>query len=61
MGNDGSRGIKTIKSHGGVALAESEETAVVYGMPRVPVQLGLIDQVFPINDMAEQIVKLCRP
>jgi two-component system chemotaxis response regulator CheB len=61
MGNDGSRGIKTIKSHGGVALAESEETAVVYGMPRVPVQLGLIDQVFPIHDMAEQIVKLCRP
>ncbi len=60
MGNDGSRGIKTIKSYGGVALAESEETAVVYGMPRVPVQLGLIDQVFSIHDMAEQIVKLCR-
>lgn len=60
MGNDGSRGIKTIKMHGGVALAESEETAVVFGMPRVPVQLGLIDQVFPINEMAEQIVKLCR-
>ncbi|MHB8483330.1 MAG: chemotaxis-specific protein-glutamate methyltransferase CheB [Nitrospiria bacterium] len=60
MGNDGTEGIKKIKEKGGITLAESEETAVIYGMPRVPVQLGLIDQIFPITQMAGQLVRLCR-
>ncbi|MFI5304135.1 MAG: chemotaxis response regulator protein-glutamate methylesterase [Nitrospiria bacterium] len=60
MGNDGTEGIKKIKNQGGLTLAESEETAVVYGMPRVPAQMGLIDRIFPINQMADQLIRICR-
>jgi two-component system chemotaxis response regulator CheB len=60
MGNDGAEGIKKIKEAGGITLAESEETAVVYGMPRVPVQLGVIDKIVPINQMADQLIRICR-
>jgi two-component system chemotaxis response regulator CheB len=60
MGNDGAEGIKKIKEAGGITLAESEETAVVYGMPRVPVQMGVIDKILPINQMADQLIRICR-
>ncbi len=60
MGNDGTEGIRRIKEKGGMTLAESEETAVVYGMPRVPVQLGMIDQIVPITEMASQVIRLCK-
>jgi two-component system chemotaxis response regulator CheB len=60
MGNDGTEGIRAIKEAGGLTFAESEETAVVYGMPRVPAQMGLIDKVLPINLMADNLIRACR-
>lgn len=60
MGNDGAEGIKKIKEAGGITFAESEETAVVYGMPRVPVQMGLIDKIVPINHVADELIRICR-
>ena len=60
MGNDGAEGIKKIKEAGGITLAESKETAVVYGMPRVPAQMGVIDKILPINQMADQLIRICR-
>lgn len=41
MGDDGSRGAKTIRDKGGVILAQNEETCVVYGMPRAVTITGL--------------------
>ena len=34
MGNDGSKGVKAMKAAGGQVLAESEGSAVIFGMPR---------------------------
>ncbi len=34
MGRDGVEGLRAIKAHGGTTIAESEETSVVYGMPK---------------------------
>ncbi|HXN06430.1 MAG TPA: chemotaxis response regulator protein-glutamate methylesterase [Nitrospiria bacterium] len=59
MGSDGSEGLKEIKEKGGTILAESEETAVVFGMPRVPIQMGIVDWVLPIHKMAETIIGVC--
>lgn len=56
MGNDGSKGIRTIKEQGGVVFAESEETAVVYGMPREAVATGVVDRVIPLNQVASEIL-----
>jgi two-component system, chemotaxis family, protein-glutamate methylesterase/glutaminase len=59
MGNDGSRGVKAVKSAGGEVLAESEESSVVFGMPREAIATGLVDKVAPLEKMAREIVLRC--
>lgn len=56
MGNDGSKGVRSIKEHGGFVIAESEETAVVYGMPREAVATGLVDRVVPLHRISNEII-----
>ncbi|MGB9081988.1 MAG: chemotaxis response regulator protein-glutamate methylesterase [Desulfuromonadaceae bacterium] len=58
MGNDGSKGIQTIKEQGGCVIAESEETAVVYGMPREAVATGVVDRCVPLDRVASEIILL---
>ncbi len=59
MGNDGSQGVKAVKSAGGQVLAEAEESAVVFGMPREAIATGLVDKVAPFDKMAREIVARC--
>ena len=49
MGNDGAMGVRKVKDKGGFVMAESEETAVVYGMPREAVATGLVDRIVPMQ------------
>lgn len=58
MGNDGSKGIKCIKEHGGCVIAESDETAVVYGMPREAVATGVVDHIVSLDRVASEILLL---
>jgi len=58
MGGDGSEGIKKIKSvNEGYLIAQDEKTCVVYGMPRVAVQTGMVDAVVSLNNIAQEIMK----
>jgi len=56
MGNDGSKGIRHIKEQGGYVIAESEESSVVFGMPREAVATGLVDRVVPLHRVASEII-----
>jgi len=56
MGNDGSKGIRGVHAQGGFIIAESDETAVVYGMPREAVATGLVDRVVPLHRVAREIL-----
>ena len=56
MGNDGSEGVRVIKEQGGYVIAESEETAVVYGMPREAVATGVVDRCVPLGQVASEII-----
>jgi two-component system chemotaxis response regulator CheB len=60
MGSDGRRGVEAIKAAGGLTLAESEESAVVYGMPEEAIATGRVDEVLPIESMAERIARFAR-
>lgn len=51
MGDDGAAGVVDIQKTGGIVLAESEETAVVYGMPRAAHQTGAVEAVLPLDDL----------
>jgi two-component system chemotaxis response regulator CheB len=59
MGNDGSKGVRAVKKVGGEVLAESEETSVVFGMPREAIATGLVDKVVPLSRMAREITLRC--
>jgi two-component system, chemotaxis family, protein-glutamate methylesterase/glutaminase len=52
MGEDGAEGMATIRAGGGVTIAESEASCVVYGMPRAAVQRGGAEWVLPLSDIA---------
>jgi len=56
MGNDGSRGLRAVKEQGGYIISESDETAVVYGMPREAIATGLVDRVAPLHQVAREIL-----
>ncbi|TSI02645.1 chemotaxis response regulator protein-glutamate methylesterase [Lysinibacillus sp. BW-2-10] len=56
MGDDGLRGCRLVKEYGGNVLAESEETCVVYGMPKVVHEAGLTDEQASIHQMHELIM-----
>ncbi|MBN1844055.1 MAG: chemotaxis response regulator protein-glutamate methylesterase [Sedimentisphaerales bacterium] len=58
MGNDGALGCRLLKRQGAVLLAQDEQTCVVYGMPRQPVEEGLVDGVVSLGDLAGEIIRL---
>jgi two-component system chemotaxis response regulator CheB len=58
MGNDGSQGIKAVKGGGGLIVAESEESAIVFGMPREAIASGLVDKIVHLDGMAAEILQL---
>jgi two-component system chemotaxis response regulator CheB len=57
MGEDGKQGSAWIKAQGGTVLTESEESCVIYGMPRSVVEAGLSDGTASLAGMAEAITK----
>lgn len=61
MGKDGVEGVTAIKKRKGQSLAESEESAVIFGMPQEAIRTGVVDKVLPLGEMAEEIALRCRP
>ncbi|HOS41178.1 MAG TPA: chemotaxis response regulator protein-glutamate methylesterase [Spirochaetota bacterium] len=57
MGKDGARGMLNIKRKGGYCVAQDEETSVVFGMNRVAVELGAVDDVVPLDEIPQKIVE----
>lgn len=58
MGDDGVEGAKAIRDAGGRVIAESEETAVVYGMPGAAVRAGVVHEIMPLSAIAEYLAAL---
>ena len=56
MGSDGAVGMQAIKRAGGYTLAESEESCVIYGMPRAAVELNAVDRSVRLDQMPQAIM-----
>ncbi|WP_457572578.1 protein-glutamate methylesterase/protein-glutamine glutaminase [Desulfovulcanus sp.] len=56
MGHDGLLGIRELKKKGGKTIAQSEESCVVYGMPKAIVEENLADAVVDVEHMPETII-----
>jgi two-component system chemotaxis response regulator CheB len=60
MGSDGAAGVQAVKAAGGLVLAESEDTAVVYGMPLAAQASGKVDEVLPLLALAARLTRFAR-
>lgn len=58
MGRDGVDGLRAIRNAGGRIVAESEATAVIYGMPAAAVNEGLADLVLPLDDVCSAVASI---
>ncbi|TAN48675.1 MAG: chemotaxis-specific protein-glutamate methyltransferase CheB [Methylococcaceae bacterium] len=61
MGDDGVEGIRCIREQGGYTIAQDEASSVVYGMPRVAIEQGVVDWVSPIGEIAGLLKQRIRP
>ncbi|MBI1248874.1 chemotaxis-specific protein-glutamate methyltransferase CheB [bacterium] len=55
MGDDGTLGCRYLKRNGCMTVAQSEESCIVFGMPRQIIAAGLADRVIPLNRLHEII------
>lgn len=57
MGTDGCEGVRAVKAAGGKTVAESEETAVIFGMPKEAIASGGVDSVLRLEEIADEVIR----
>ncbi|MBF0511655.1 MAG: chemotaxis response regulator protein-glutamate methylesterase [Candidatus Omnitrophica bacterium] len=57
MGKDGAMGLLHMKEAGAFTIAQDEETCVVYGMPKVAFDLGAVEKVLPLQEIAGELMR----
>ena len=57
MGSDGFRGLELMKKSGSTIIAQNGETCVVYGMPKKPINAGIVDIIAPLEMIAGEICR----
>ncbi len=58
MGDDGARGMKEMRDAGAFTIAQDEESCVVFGMPKVAIEMGGICKILPLNSIAGFIMNM---
>lgn len=58
MGRDGAAGIGHIRGAGGHTVAQDEASSLIYGMNRVAVESGKVQQLLSLGDMASAMQRL---
>jgi two-component system chemotaxis response regulator CheB len=60
MGRDGAQGLLAIRNASGFTVAQDEATSVVWGMPRMALEMGAVDKTHPIDEIAATVLNACR-
>jgi two-component system chemotaxis response regulator CheB len=61
MGEDGAAGLGLIKNAGGTTIAQSEESCVVFGMPKAAIERGHVTRIVPLDMLANTLAGQCSP
>jgi two-component system chemotaxis response regulator CheB len=59
MGDDGAEAMRTVRGRGGRTIAESAETAIIFGMPNEAIKTGCVDEVLALPEIPRAIERLC--
>jgi len=60
MGDDGAHGMREMKEAGAYNIAQDEASCVVFGMPAEAIKLGGVDRILSLEQIAPEVVRLCR-
>jgi two-component system chemotaxis response regulator CheB len=58
MGRDGAEGMKEMREAGALTIAQDEKSSVVWGMPGAAWQIGAVQSLHPLHQIAARIVEL---
>lgn len=56
MGSDGVEGMRIIKESGGITIAESKESAVLFGMPKLAIEKGYAKLILPNKQITSYLL-----
>jgi two-component system chemotaxis response regulator CheB len=59
MGDDGAEGLGAIKKEGGMTIAQSEESCVVFGMPKAAIERGYVVRIVGLDILGSTLQALC--
>jgi two-component system chemotaxis response regulator CheB len=59
MGRDGADGLLKMRKAGAYTVGQSQSSCVVYGMPRVAMEVGAVQKQLPLLDIAADILHYC--
>ncbi|TCJ17152.1 chemotaxis response regulator protein-glutamate methylesterase [Parasulfuritortus cantonensis] len=57
MGKDGAAGMLAMRQAGAYTIAQDEASCVVYGMPKAAVEIGAVQEIAPLANIAGCILK----
>ncbi len=60
MGDDGARGLLSLRQAGASTIAQDEASSIVFGMPKEAIKLGAAEQIFGLNQMPAMITQFGR-
>ncbi len=58
MGDDGAEGLLAMRQAGAATVAQDEASCVVFGMPRVAIDRGAVDEVLPLSAIGDAVRRL---
>ena len=59
MGRDGAAGLLEMRENGCRTIGQNEASCVVYGMPRAAHEAGAVEEVLPLERIADRVLDLC--
>jgi two-component system, chemotaxis family, protein-glutamate methylesterase/glutaminase len=59
MGEDGASGMGSVRAAGGVTIAQSEDSCVVFGMPKAAIERGFATRIVSLDTLASTLLSQC--
>jgi len=58
MGADGARGLLAMREQGAKTIGQDKATSIIYGMPKVAMDMGAVEHQLPLSKIADKIMSL---
>ncbi len=60
MGKDGASGLLEMKTNGAQTIAQDEKSCIVFGMPKVAIEMGGVDKITSLDNIPQQILMMAK-